>query len=458
MTAYRQLSEDERWALAFFIAGIRSEENAARGEALWKSGRGRQPFSDLRSVATVSAGDVNKRFGADAAAVQAYLLAHPEALAQGTLSPIAFSLATLDQALAAYREGKHAAAQQLAITAYLEGFELAEAGLQNINPQLMRDTERAMMELRAQMARGAPPDAVEKQYAAAAGLLKQAEEQLAETGLSPGAAFASALLILLREGLEAILVLAAIIAFLVKTGRRDALPYVHAGWASALALGIGTWFAASRLISVSGASREITEGVTALIAVAILLYVGFWLHDKAHAQRWQHFIKEQVAGALGRRTLWAMAAVSFLAVYREMFEVVLFYEALWAQVGAGGQNALFGGIAAAAVILLAVGWAIFKYSLRLPIGPFFTVTSVLLALLAVVFAGQGVAALQEAGRIPVSTIDFVTVPALGIFPTLQTLGAQFAVLLAVLIVFRFVGHNVRQPHAPRRRKDTAYMK
>lgn len=443
MASYKQLTEDERWALAFFIAGIPSKENATKGEALWKSGKDRLTFPDLRSVATVSASDVSKRFGADAVAVQAYLLAHPEALAQGTLSPIAFSLATLDQALAAYRKGERAPAQQLAITAYLEGFELAEAGLQNVDPQLMRDTERAMMELRAQMTRGAPLEAVEKQYAAAADLLKQAEERLAETSLSPGATFASALLILLREGLEAILVLAAIIAFLVKTGRRDALPYVHAGWASAFVLGIVTWFAASRLISVSGANREITEGVTALIAVAILLYVGFWLHDKAHAQRWQHFIKEQVASALGKRTLWAMAAVSFLAVYRELFEIVLFYEALWAQVGAGGQSALLGGIATAAVILLAVGWTIFKYSLRLPIGPFFTVTSVLLALLAVVFAGQGVAALQEAGKIPANVINFITAPALGIFPTVQSLGAQLVVLLIVIGGFYFAGRGGR---------------
>ena len=113
------------------------------------------------------------------------------------------------------------------------------------------------------------------------------------------------------------LVLAAIIAFLVKAGRRDALPYVHAGWVSAIALGGITWLVATYAIGLSGANREITEGVTALLAAAMLIYVGFWLHNKAYAHAWNRFIKEQVGSALEKKTLWAMAGVSFLAVYRE---------------------------------------------------------------------------------------------------------------------------------------------
>src|ERR1039457_6687296 len=109
-----------------------------------------------------------------------------------------------------------------------------------------------------------------------------------------------------------------------------------------------------------------------------------------------------------------MAGVSFLAVYREMFEIVLFYEALWVQAGDGGRTAVLAGIAAAAISLAATGWAILRYSVRLPLGPFFAATAGLLALLAVVFAGHGVAALQEAGLIDASPFGFIAFPVLGI--------------------------------------------
>jgi high-affinity iron transporter len=240
-------------------------------------------------------------------------------------------------------------------------------------------------------------------------------------------------LILLREGLEAILVLAAIIAFVRKTGRREAMPWIHAGWAGAVALGVVTWFVAERVITISGANRELTEGITALLAAAMLLYVGYWLHSKSYAQAWQHFIRDQVNTALGKGTVWALAGVSFLAVYREAFEIVLFYQALWLQAGESGRQSVLGGIAVAAVLLALLAWAILKYSVRLPIGPFFAITAGLLALLAVVFAGHGVAALQEAGVLDASPVGMVAIPMLGVHPTLQGLGTQAAALALVLI-------------------------
>jgi high-affinity iron transporter len=163
----------------------------------------------------------------------------------------------------------------------------------------------------------------------------------------------------------------------------------------------------------------------------MLLYVGFWLHKRSYAQAWQAFIREHVTAALGQRTLWAMAGISFLAVYRELFEVVLFYQTLWAQAGAGGQGAVLAGIAAAAALLAALAWAILKYSARLPIGPFFTATSGLLVLMAVVFVGNGVAALQEAGVLDATPTGFVSVPLLGIHPSAQGLAAQALVITLI---------------------------
>jgi high-affinity iron transporter len=197
-------------------------------------------------------------------------------------------------------------------------------------------------------------------------------------------------------------------------------------------LGVATWVAASRLLTITGANREVTEGVSALFAAAMLLYVGIWLHKRSSALAWQSFIRDQVTSALGRRTMWAMAGISFLAVYRELFEVILFYETLWAQAGAERQGAVLAGIGVAGLVLALVGWGILKYSVRLPLGLFFSVTSWLLVIMAVVFVGQGVAALQEAGLLPSTPVQFVSLPLLGVHPNMQGLLAQ-GVMLAGLV-------------------------
>jgi high-affinity iron transporter len=211
-----------------------------------------------------------------------------------------------------------------------------------------------------------------------------------------------------------------------------------------VALGFATWFAASYLLEITGANRELTVGVSALLASAMLLYVGFWLHKRSYAQAWQAFIREQVTAALGKRTLWAMAGISFLAVYRELFEIVLFYQTLWAQAGPEGQGAVLAGIAAAAVALAAIAWAILKYSVRLPIGPFFTATSALLVLMAVVFVGHGVAALQEAGVLHFTPTHFISLPLLGVHPSVQGLASQGLVLLLVVAGIAANRHMARR--------------
>ena len=429
MRAFSEFDEADRWALAFLAAGLRARpEEVARGEALWTQGRGKESFGDLRALVTSAPQAVQQQGGADADAVRAFLTARPAAIAAARPAPLDLARAKLRESLEAYRKGDRAGARQAAITAYLEGFELVEAALDNVDPQLRRRTEEAMMALRSDIDAARPADAFERRVQEVLGLLDTVDTELSGGEMSPTAAFTSSLLILLREGLEAILVLAAIIAFVRKTGRRDALVYVHIGWIAAALLGVATWFAASRFIRVTGASREVTEGVAALLAAGMLLYVGLWLHNRSHAHAWQSFIREQVTGALGKRTLWAMAGISFLAVYRELFEVILFYETLWAQAGAARHDAVLAGMGTGALLLAMLAWVILKYSVRLPLGLFFSATSWLLVALAVVFVGHGVAALQEAGWLVATPVDFVAVPLLGVHSNLQGLLAQAAAL------------------------------
>lgn len=445
MRAFTELPEADRWALAFFVSGLRdAPAQREQGEALWHKGTGKAEMGDFRRLVTVTPADLAASGTGDLNRVRAYLIAKPAAIASTAPSPLLVARAKLAESLAAYRAGDGEGARQLAITAYLEGFELVERHLDNVDPGLRRRTEEAMMALRSDIDAARPVDSLAERVQGLSRLLDEAEGKLAAGEMSPATAFTGSLLILLREGLEAILVLAAIIAFVRKTGRRDALLYIHIGWMAAAVLGVATWFVANYFLAVSGASRELTEGVSALLAAAMLLYVGLWLHNRSHARAWQAFIRQQVTGALGKRTLWAMAGISFLAVYRELFEVILFYQTLWAQAGQAQRPAVLAGIGAAAVLLALLGGLILKYSARLPIGLFFSATSWLLVVMAVVFVGQGVAALQEAGVLTSTPVDFVAVPMLGVRPNVQGLAAQVA-MLALTVAVLLIGRR-SQPH------------
>ncbi|WP_234265428.1 cytochrome c/FTR1 family iron permease [Hydrogenophaga sp. NFH-34] len=442
MRAFNEFSEADRWALAFFVGGLRaSPEIIAQGEAAWRQGQSQQAFDALSTLVTKTPSEQGKA-GSSLDAVRAYLTHQPQALQLAAPAPLAVSRAKLDEAAKAYARGDREYARRLAIAAYLEGFELVESALDTVNAPLRGEVEREMMTLRAAIGDGQPPEAVAAQVEKTKALLDRADDALSGGGLSWSTAFVSSLLILVREGLEAILVLAAIIALVVKTGRRDALPYIHAGWIGAVVLAAVTWGVARYVISISGANRELTEGITALLAAAMLLYVGWWLHSRSNAQAWNRFIREQVDVALNKRTLWAMAGISFLAVYRELFEVILFYETLWVQAGAESHGAVLWGVAGATLLLVLIGGAILRYSVRLPIGPFFAATSAFLALLAVVFVGNGVAALQEAGMLDSTSVRFFSMPLLGIYPTAQGLALQ--VLTLIFIAGGFWFNRTRQ--------------
>jgi high-affinity iron transporter len=443
MSGFQMLRHDDRWALALYVSNLASPEaELQRGAELWQSGIGQTWFPNLASITAQSADDVRTAYGDDAVSVLAYLRLHPEAVMWSHESPLTRSTRLLRQSLAAYRRGQVQEAQELAVSAYLDGFELVEASLDAVDRRLRVAVEEEMLGYRALLKRREDVATVATAADRILVLLSTAQQKLAETRLPTSATFLSAFVILLREGLEAILVLAAIFALLIKGERRDALPYVHAGWAAALALGGLTWLVASYVVTISGSTREMTEGVTALLAAAILLYVGFWMHGKAYADRWRTFLHAQLQEALSARTMWALALVTFLAVYREAFETVLFYEALWMQV-APAYVPVLGGFVSAAVVLVVLGWLIFRGSIRLPFGLFFGATSLLLAALAVVFVGRGVAALQEAGTLPMNPVNIPGIPALGLYPTVQGLILQVLVVMVIASVFAYTRHRAQ---------------
>ncbi len=433
MTGFATLGESQRWALAFYVSTLAGgDAERARGATLWRRGVAKAELPDLKALVMATPKDVSARLGNDGAAVLAYLRSDPGTLGLGRESPIDLTARLLRESVEAYRRGDALQAHRLAVTGYLEGFELVETSLTAVDGGLKTRVEVEMLRYRSLLQARAPLDAVEAQARSIQTLLEISRQRLDAARLSPVTTFTSALVILLREGLEAILVLAALVATLVKSGRREALRYVHAGWIAALGAGALTWLAASYVVTVSGAGREVTEGVTALLAAAMLLYVGFWMHRHSHAARWKAFLEARVQSALSGRTLWALASVSFLAVYREAFETVLFYQALWIEAGPDGRVAVGAGFLAAMVGLVLFAWLILQVGLRLPIGWFFGVGSILMAILAVVLAGKGIAALQQAGTLPVEPLDLPAIPSLGVYPTWQGMLTQLALVLLIL--------------------------
>jgi len=435
MLSFAHLSDDQRWALAMMIGRYSvSEAQLTSGKNLWQQGVLRTHFQDLSNLTGTSYAmaeewsQTDGRSRQDGRAVLAYLRSKPEELEISDHAALDTSIAMLATSLELARKGDHKGAHSAALSAYLDGFELAEPALIVVDKQLKLAIEKEMVSFREAAKQGSV-EQLEVLQDSLVVLLNEAKQTLNTTSMSKGAAFFGSFIILLREGVEAILVLAAIMAALIKTGRHDAMKYIHIGWISAVVLGFATWWVADNLIQISGASRELTEGFAALFAAAILVYVGFWLHNASHSQRWKKFVGHKIDNAMEGGTLWVLAMVAFLAVYREMFETVLFYQAMWVQIDTGSEQSFLLGIVAAVTVLVVLSLLVYKAGIRLPIRQFFQINAILLFLLAVVFTGQGIAALQEAGIVSTSLLDFPRIEVLGVYPTAQSLGLQVLVLM-----------------------------
>jgi high-affinity iron transporter len=254
-------------------------------------------------------------------------------------------------------------------------------------------------------------------------LLARAERRPAD----PTSALLGALTIALREGLEAALLVTALLGIVRRRGQVELVRFVHGGWMLAVVLGGLTFWAASE--ALSGMQRELAEGIAALLAAAVLLGVTHWLFGQLTARRFMGFVAERMGSvASSPRAALGILGLSFLAAYREAFEVVLFFQALLLDAGEAQSRVWLGaalGVATLVVLTLALG----RVGRRLPARPFMAASSALLALLAFMLTGKGVRALQEAGLVGIHSFDLPELPWLGIHATLQGLLAQGLVLV-----------------------------
>jgi high-affinity iron transporter len=356
----------------------------------------------------------------------------PAAEADATAAPGAPAarsvLALLDSALDFAKAGKTADAGDRAFDAYI-AFEPLETPARARQPGLVASMERHFADFKGAL-RGKDLTVAQRARDAIALDLPQVVELTRPTG-SGWTAFLQSFLIILREGFEAILVIGAVVAFLIKTGNRDRLKSIWMGIALGLVASALMAVIMMTVLAHLPMSREIVEGVTMLIAVAVLFSVSYWLISKVEAAKWQKFIREKVSTALDHGGGKALALVAFLAVFREGAETALFYQALFSEGNVALPLSL--GIVVGFGALAIIFTLFYRFGVKIPMRPFFTVTSVLLYYMAFVFIGKGIRELQEGNVIGITVLRGVpSAPSMGIFPSAETLIAQ-GVLLALFL-------------------------
>ena len=348
-----------------------------------------------------------------------------------TASPVI--LALLDSALDFARSGKNAEAGDRAFDAYI-AFEPLETPARAKKPGLVATMEKHFADFKGAVRRSDIAAAKSSRDAIADGLPSIID--LTQSPSSAWEAFFQSFLIILREGFEAILVIGAVVAFLIKMGHRERLHSIWVGIIFGVVASLATAVILKTILAAMPASREIVEATTMLIAVVVLFSVSYWLISKVEAAKWQKFIRVKVTDALEHGGGKALAVVAFLAVYREGAETALFYQALFNE-GPNVGLPIALGIVVGLAVLAVIFTLFYRYGVKIPMRPFFTVTSLLLYYLAFVFMGKGIRELQEGNIMPITVISGGPhVEAMGIYPSVQTLTAQ--AILIVLLVFATV--------------------
>ncbi len=345
-----------------------------------------------------------------------------------TASPVI--LALLDSALEFAGKGQTAEAGDRAFDAYI-AFEPLETPARAKKPGLVATMERHFADFKGAVKRH--DVAAAKGYRDAIADALPSIIDLTQQPSTRWEAFFQSFLIILREGFEAILVIGAVVAFLIKMGHRETLRSIWLGIALGLVASLVSAVVLKTVLAAVPASRDFVEGVTMLVAVVVLFSVSYWLISKVEAAKWQKFIRDKVTSALEHGGGKALALVAFLAVYREGAETALFYQALFSEgpnVGLPLTLGIIVGFAALAVIFT----LFYRYGVRIPMRPFFAVTSILLYYMAFVFMGKGIRELQEGNIMRITVIPGGPhLEAMGIYPSVETLTAQG--ILILLLVF-----------------------
>jgi high-affinity iron transporter len=408
MPGFPNLSEEQRWAVAFYLFTLRQPPC-----------EGKPPRASLEKLANATDPRLVQEHGQQHLACLRRVMPDVDE-ERGLL----LARGNVEQALKLGAEGDSLGARNALLDAYLNGLEPVEMTLSARDPELVLKLEKAFLDTRLAAERNSPHLQDEGRV-----LLSLLDE--ARRGSGTSVDFFSVLwltlLILLREGFEATVIVAALLAMLRKMRVPEYTRVVHAGWVSALVLGALLFLFGRHLLG--GANRELLEGVAALVAVVMLLYAALWLNARANMSKFMGELREKMQGALGRGSVVGLFTIAFTAVLRESVETAIFLQGLALDSATG----VAWGCAAGAVALTGLVLFVNRMGYKLPMKTLFKASTVLLVVTAIVLLGKGLHALQEVGLVPLQPISFITLDLLGIYPDAMTLVPQ-VVLTAIPLV------------------------
>jgi high-affinity iron transporter len=358
---------------------------------------------------------------------------------------------SMNETLSLFKQGKDAQALKQSQAGYLNHFEYVEIPLRVADPQFTLDAESKFAEVRQAIRDGRTSD-VRDRIVELRSIVDEAERKLSSPGLTaPLLVTSQSFLIIFREGLEAVLLLAVLLGYLEAAKATQFRRPILWGVGLAVLATLATVVAVHFIIELAPVGREVMEAATAILAVVVLFWVSFWLIARLEHQRWMEFLKARVWTAVSLGSAASLMLIGFTAVYREGFETVLFYEALWS-FGQGLTGWILLGLGLGIVALAAVTYAIFKLGRRLPVKAFLSVAVALLMATSIAFLGNAVYALQEADVIGYHRLvgwprlPIYLAQATGYYPTRETVFAQVALLVVYLLgaLWMFVGRPAMQ--------------
>jgi high-affinity iron transporter len=410
MPAFPTFSEDERWALSFHLMTLRQPACTHK-----------PPRASLEVLANAADSELAQSFGAEEVPCLRRVPPHAdEDLA------LAATLAGINRARRLGAGGDYAGARQELLDAYLQSFEPLEPTLKARAPALVQRFEDGMVRARVY---------AEKKDARFLGEMDSLRAVLedaahARHGVPETATvFWLALLVIVREGFEVVIVIAALLAVLKKMGQLDRARLVHMGWVSALFVGALCFLFGRQLLA--GVNREVLEGAAGLLASALLVYAALWLNAKSNLRKYMGALRGKMQGALGRGSGFGLFAISFTALFREAFETAVFLEGL----SIDSPRGVLLGAGTGLLVMAALVLLIRRVGYVLPMKPLFTFSTWVLYATAVVLLGQGLHAFQETGLLPLFPMRGPRLDVLGLFPDALTLLPQLAMVLAPLVLW-----------------------
>jgi high-affinity iron transporter len=429
MPGFSDLSDSQIWDLAFYVKSIGHKDKGNGSDEL------SIPLSEVASLNDQQI--LSKMSGAQDQA--SYILATIRNYSPVLKSDYYLNLAKelLNESFTIYQANNLDAANNLALRSYLEGVEAIEPKIKANDASLIIKIESIMAEYREAVKIPNNKAQVQEKLNAALGTIDEIQKVLTDKKMTHSMIFSSVFSIFLREGFESILIIIVLLSSLKIMKVDHAIKWVHFGWISAVALGVMIWFMSGFLTQLSGTSRELVEGFISLFAVVVLVYVGFHLHRNSIAKQWNEFLKVRVAELAKTQNLLGLAILSFLAVFREAFEVVLFLRAIWFDVDDQGKSYAAGGMISASLFILLIAFLMLKTSVRMPISTLFKVCSAVMAFLAITLLGKGIHSFQETGALPFSSTTLIPrVELLGIYPSWESVIAQIALLAFIVLIMR----------------------